>query len=131
MKVNIKLDNNWLEATWIEDEIQIHCEAFSGHPEHIAMLEAKALEFGTNLDEYVELITQAKEAFVMPTAEELLAYELDQKIQEAKIYLTSTAWYIERLNDPSSGKEIPEEVLSKRGEARELIHTLEAELGVL
>ena len=131
MKVNIKLYNNWLEATWIEDEIQIHCEAFSGHPEHIAMLEAKALEFGTNLDEYVELITQAKEAFVLPTAEELLAYELDQKIQEAKIYLTSTAWYIERLNDPSSGKEIPEEVLSKRGEARELIHTLEAELGVL
>ena len=159
IKLNIKLDKDWLEATWtkevttineVEKEVevdgelvkeivkeesvvteQLHCESFSGHPEHIAMLEAKALEFGTNLDEYVELITQAKEAFVMPTAKELLAYELDQKIQEAKIYLTSTAWYVERLNDPSSGKEIPEEVLSKRGEARELIKTLEAELGVL
>ena len=90
--INIKLDNNWLEATWIKNEIQIHCESFSGHKEHIVMLEAKALEFGTSLDEYTELIAQAKEAFVMPTAEELLAYELDQKIQEANSYLSQTDW---------------------------------------
>ena len=38
---------------------------------------------------------------------------------------------VERLNDPSSRKAIPEEVLAKRVEARELINTLEAELGVL
>ena len=157
IKLNIILENNWLEATWtkevttishVEKEVdgelvkeivreesviskQIHCESFSGHPEHIAMLEAKALEFGTRLDEHAELIAQAKEAFAMPTEEELLAYELDQKIQEAKTYLASTAWYVERLNDPSSGKVIPEEVLAKRVEARELINTLEAELGVL
>ena len=52
-------------------------------------------------------------------------------IQIANQYLASTGWYVERLNDPSSGKAIPEEVLAKRGEARELINTLEAELGVL
>ena len=34
-------------------------------------------------------------------------------------YLADTSWYIERLNDPSSGKPIPEEVLSKRTIARE------------
>ena len=34
-------------------------------------------------------------------------------------YLTDTSWYIERLNDPSSGKPIPEEVISKRTIARE------------
>ena len=34
-------------------------------------------------------------------------------------YLADTSWYIERLNDPSSGKPIPEEVLSKRAIARE------------
>ena len=42
--------------------------------------------------------------------------------------LASTGWYVERLNDPSSGKAIPEDVLAKRIEARELINTLEAEL---
>ena len=58
----------------------------------------------------------------------------DKKLQiikikaKALIYLADTAWYIERLNDPSSGKAIPEEVLTKRIEARELINTLEAEL---
>lgn len=58
----------------------------------------------------------------------------DKKLQIIKIkakalkYLADTAWYIERLNDPSSGKAIPEEVLTKRIEARELINTLEAEL---
>ena len=62
-----------------------------------------------------------------PTPEQVL----QQQIQEAKTYLASTAWYVERLNDPSSGKAIPEEVLAKRAEARELINTLEDELGGL
>ena len=112
IKLNITIDKDWLEATWTKEvstikevekdgEIvqeesvtteQIQCESFSGHPEHIAMLEAKALEFGTSLDEYAELIAQVKEAFVMPTAEELLAYELNQKIQEANQYLAQTDW---------------------------------------
>ena len=52
-------------------------------------------------------------------------------IQIANQYLASTGWYVERLNDPSSGKAIPEDVVLKRAEARELINTLEAELGVL
>ena len=56
---------------------------------------------------------------------------LISQIQEAKTYLASTAWYVERLSDPSSGKAIPEEVLAKRAEARELINTLEVELGGL
>ena len=62
------------------------------------------------------------------TDEELQITSINKQIQEAKIYLASTAWYVERLNDPSSGKVIPEEVLTKRAEAREVINTLEAEL---
>ena len=62
------------------------------------------------------------------TEEELQITSINKQIQEAKTYLASTAWYVERLNDPSSGKVIPEEVLAKRAEARELINTLEAEL---
>ncbi len=52
-------------------------------------------------------------------------------IQIANQYLASTGWYVERLMDPSSGKVIPEDVVLKRAEARELINVLEAELGVL
>lgn len=62
------------------------------------------------------------------TEEELQLTSINKQIQEAKTYLATTAWYVERLNDPSSGKVIPEEVLTKRAEARELINTLEAEL---
>lgn len=62
------------------------------------------------------------------TEEELQITSINKQIQEAKVYLARTAWYVERLNDPSSGKVIPEEVLTKRAEARELINTLEAKL---
>ena len=63
--------------------------------------------------------------------EELQITSINKQIQEAKVYLASTDWYVERLNDPSSGKGIPEEVLIKRAEARELINTLEAELIII
>ena len=141
IKLNITIDKDWLEATWTkevvtindvekDDEIvqeesvtteQLWCESFSGHPEHIAMLEAKALEFGTSLDEYAELIEQAKELFVMPTAEELLAYELDQKIQEAKAYLSSTDYKMTVDYFATLSKEIQDELILKRNEAREFI----------
>ena len=65
------------------------------------------------------------------TEEELQITSINKQIQEAKIYLVDTAWYVERLNDPSSGKAIPEEVLTKRAEAREVINTLEVELAVI
>ena len=59
------------------------------------------------------------------TEEELAQQVINAKVQEARAYLISTAWYIERLNDPSSGKAIPQEVLDKRAEARVLINELE------
>lgn len=121
IKLNITIDKDWLEATWLEDEIQIHCESFSGHPEHIAMLEAKALELGTSLNEFEGLIKQCKEAFVMPTEEELLAYELDQKIQKAKMYLAQTDYKMTVDYFATLTKEIQDELILKRAEAREFI----------
>ena len=122
MKLNIILENNWIEATWNVDGIQIHCESFSGHPTHIAMLEAKAVEFGTSLDEYAGLITQAKEAFIMPTEDELAKEELQNKIQEANYYLAQTDWVSTYKIRHDLGLElIPEdsskwEVINKREE---------------
>ena len=58
------------------------------------------------------------------TDEELAQQELNKKKQEAYQYLADTAWYVERFADPSSGKAIPEEVLVKRAEAREILNEL-------
>lgn len=105
-KLNLISDQtNWLEATWVEEVItqvegeedrvettQIWCESFSGHPEHIAMLRAKATEFETSLDEYEELIAECESKFIYPSDEELARYELDNKIQEANSYLSLTDW---------------------------------------
>ena len=95
-KLNLILDDtNWLEATWVEEIInqtedgestvetkQVHCESFSGHREHIEMLRAKALEFGTELDE--ALISECIANFKYPTEEELAQQELEAKIAGAK-----------------------------------------------
>ena len=59
------------------------------------------------------------------TEEELAQQVINAKVQEARAYLISTGWYVERLNDPSSGKAIPQEVLDKRAEARVIISELE------
>ena len=40
--------------------------------------------------------------------------------------LSETAWMIERFNDPSSGKEVPQEVLDQRQAIREASDTIEA-----
>ena len=50
---------------------------------------------------------------------------LAEKVAEAQKYLVDTAWYIERFNDPSSGKAIPQEILDGRAQARVTINELE------
>ena len=79
-------------------------------------------------EEYKQWLSEGNTPEPEFTEEELRIKEINIQIQEAKVYLSSTAWYVERLNDPSSAKAIPEEVLTKRAEAREVINTLEAEL---
>ena len=122
MKLELKLTNDWIEATWSEeaDEVktQVHCESFSGHPEHIAMLRAKAKEYGTKLDE--ALITECITNFKMPTAEEIAEQELKAKIAEAKALLDSTQF---KFGDDYDQKDTPEwlELKARRQEAREFI----------
>ena len=45
---------------------------------------------------------------------------------QAGALLSETAWMIERFNDPSSGKEVPQEVLDQRQAIREASDTIEA-----
>ena len=121
MKLNIKLDNNWLEATWIENETQIHCESFSGHKGHIAKLRAKAKEFNTPLDEFEDLIKQCQDSFIYPTDEEIAKEQLEHKINEAKAYLLLTDYKMTVDYFATLSKDIQDELILKRNEAREFI----------
>ena len=141
-KLILTLDQtNWLEATWVEEIItqvegeedrvettQVWCESYSGHPEHIAMLRAKALELGTNLDEYEAVIAECESKFIYPTDEEIAKEEVINKIAESKAYLSSTDFYmtVDKYTELDEARKV--ELTTKRAEARELINTLEAEL---
>lgn len=143
----IKYDNaNVLEATWAEVtteesqapimelnedgkeadsektetreiKTQIKCHAYDGT--QIDMLRADALELGTSLEEYEELIAEVEANVVLPTQEELDAIALEQAKQEARAYLASTDWYAIRLAD--TGEVIPQDVKDKRAEARAIL----------
>ena len=93
----------------------------------------EALQGGTLLNTDVQEVLieddikyKYKQVFVTETNEEKLEKLFNAfTIKIHKDYLEDTAWYIERLNDPSSGKAVPQEVLDKRAEARVLINELE------
>lgn len=143
IKLNVTIDStNWLESTWYAEEVsvneetqeetvaktQVHCESYSGHPEHIAMLRAKALEFGTPLDEFEGLITQAEQAYTLPTQEELDKALVIQKIQEYKAYLLATDFKM-TVDYYATLSEVEQlELTAKRQEAREYIRVNEGVL---
>lgn len=149
IKLNIKLDKDWLEATWtrevvtisdVEKEVevdgelikeivqeesvtteQIHCESLSGHPEHIAILRAKAKDFNTPLDEFEDLIKQCQDSFSYPTDEEIAKEDLINKINEAKAYLLLTDYKMTVDYFATLSKDIQDELILKRNDAREFI----------
>ncbi len=87
----IKYDNaNCLEATWKEDEVQIHCQAYDCS--QMDLLKADAEKYGTDLSEHSELLELMESLVPEPDLEAIAKYELDQKIQEAKMYLAQTDW---------------------------------------
>lgn len=47
----------------------------------------------------------------------------EQKIIEAKVYLSETDWYV--IREADSGKEMPSDIKTKREEARQTISDLE------
>ena len=113
IKLNITIDKDWLEATWIKEvttineiekevevdgelikEIvqeesvtteQIHCESFSGHPEHISMLRDRCTLYGVKLSiDDEKLIEESLNNFTMPSQEELDKINLDNLKVELK-----------------------------------------------
>ncbi len=83
-----KLYGNWTEVTWVEEstqtseegvetttEVQVHCESFSDHPEHIELLRKRAETFGTSLDDYESQISEIIKNRYVPTPEEVAEAE--------------------------------------------------------
>ena len=118
-----KLSQNkdWFEVSWIEDETIVHCESFSGHPEHIQLLKMRALEFSTTIDEYQGIIDEAVKNFVVPTQAELDSYIVQNQITEYKNYLLSTDYKMTVDYFATLNKITQDELLAKRAEAREFI----------
>jgi len=123
MKLELKLSNKWLEATWYTEEneakTQVHCESFSGHPEHIAMLKSKALEYGTELDEVI--VKELADSYVAPTQAELDEIETSNKISEAKAYLSLSDFKMSVDYYATLTLEQQAELTTKRAEAREFL----------
>ena len=113
IKLNITIDKDWLEVTWtkevttineVEKEVkvggelikeivqeesvtteQLHCESFSGHPEHISMLRDRCTLYGIKLSiDDEKLIEEAMNNFTMPSQEELDKINLDNLKVELK-----------------------------------------------
>ena len=61
-------------------------------------------------------VTESVIPIIIPTEEEIQQYEAIQKRLNAKKYLSETDWYITRQAEIETP--IPEEVLSKRAQAR-------------
>ena len=72
-----------------------------------------------------------KQLFVTETSEDKLEKLFNEfTIKIHKDYLEDTKWYIDRLNDPSSGKAVPADVLTKRAFARDEINRCEEALNI-
>lgn len=46
---------------------------------------------------------------------------LEEQQEEAQTYLDDTDWYVIRKSDPSSGVDVPVDVVTARGDAREIL----------
>lgn len=109
----------------LEDKVEtkvLWCESYSGHKEHIKMLEDRCAEYGTGLDdEQLLLVMEVAEAFVYPSDEEIAAEELKHKLDEAKNYLASTDYKmtIDYFATLTESEQL--DITTKRAEARKFI----------
>lgn len=106
---NVYYQNNWLCATIDGLPMALNEEQY---PTEYAEVQAYLLDHPEAL--------QPEPTPPAPTPEQLAEREIAEKLA----YLASTDWYVTRLNDPSSGEPIPDEILSLRTAARNRIDEL-------
>ena len=98
----------------------IHCQSFSDT--QIDLLRQTAKNFNTTFSKEQEaLIKEVESNRVLLTQEELAKIELDNDIAEAKAYLASTDYKMTVDYFATLSKEIQDELVIKRAEARETV----------
>ena len=119
----IKYDNaNCLEATFKNEDIVIHCQAYADV--QMDLLKEECLKFGVKLNkEQLTLIKEVEDNIVLPTQEELDEAERVHKLNEAYAYLNSTDYKMTVDYFGTLTQEIKDELVTKRAEARELIRS--------
>ena len=98
--------NNWLEVSWTKDEKEIHCEFFGDSDDYQNLLKQRCLEFDVELTEdNLAILSEQKSKRKVLTQAELgeiakqnTIIDLQNKIQEAKFYFSSTAWIWEKYS---------------------------------
>ena len=122
MICEINLINDWMEFIVFEDKKIIDRWSYSGHKEHIMHLMQKVDEHKIVLtDEQKILIQKVQDSFIYPTDEEIAKEELNNKIAEAKVYLSTTDYKMTVDYFATLTKDVQDELILKRNEAREFI----------
>ncbi len=80
-----KLTNtNWLEASWVDNEKEIHCEFFGDSDEYQDLLKQRCIEFGVELSEdNLSILAEQKNKRKVLTEAELT--ELARLVEEQRI----------------------------------------------
>lgn len=117
-----KTTNNWIEVTFSDENKDKECHYFSGEKEHIDSLNLKIKEYKITLTkEQEDLIKETKANFIYPTDEEIAKEQLEHKINEALAYLSSTDYKMTVDYFSTLSKDIQDELILKRNDAREFI----------
>lgn len=101
----IKYDNApALEATWVdEDDVVIKCQAYSHHPEQMAMLRA---DLGADAAQYESLIAEVEATYVPPAPEPVYVPQQITRAQGKAALIMQGLWdavldYVASIQDPT------------------------------
>lgn len=117
----IKYDNaNCLEATFINEDIVIHCQAYADV--QIDLLKEDCLKYGVKLNkEQLALIKEVEDNIILLSEEEIAEIEKQNKLSECYAYLNRTDYKMTIDYFATLSKEQQDELIKLRNEAREFI----------
>jgi hypothetical protein len=105
LKQLIKYDNApAIEATWVDDnDVVIKCQAYSHHPEQMAMLRA---DLGSDAAQYEEMIAEVEATYVPPEPQPIPVPQQITRAQGKAALIMQGLWgavldYVASIQDPT------------------------------
>ena len=93
-----------LEATWVdENDVVIKCQAYSSHPEQMAMLRA---DLGADAAQYASLIAEVEATYVPPEPQPIPVPQQITRAQGKAALIMQGSWgavldYVATIQDPT------------------------------